>query len=546
MMLILTERKRKVKDKVMGKFVNPDNDQFAGEVGAQIYVDKTALINYTNKVINTSDAYICNSRPRRFGKSYVANMLTAYYSRGCDSRSLFEGLDISKSEDFDRYLNKCDVIHLDIQWFFTNLSQTGNVRDIVSVISGCVIDELKEEYQDADLNGFDSLPFALAEVNDKTGRKFVVIIDEWDVLIRDEVDTSIQDSYIMFLRSLFKGKDPSKYLSLAYLTGILPIKKIKTESALNNFDEYTMLRPSVMAPYFGFTDGEVRELCDRYNRDYNRIRQWYDGYLLSGQHMYNPRSVSRVIRDGEYRSFWSDSGAYESVVPLIRQDFDGLKAAVISMLSGNHVAVKTGTFKNDMREFGSRDDVLTILIHLGYLGFDESSEEAYVPDDEVRRELENAVEETRWTEFDSFRCDSEDLLDSTLDMDSEAVAETIGRVHDTYASMIKYNDENSLSSVLTIGYLASMKYYFTPVREMPLGRGFADFVYIPRPEYLEFYPALVVELKWNGSVKTAIDQISEKKYPEPLKEYTGDILVVGINYDKKTKKHECSIEKLDR
>lgn len=528
----------------MGKFVNPDNSAFASAVNARLYVDKTGLLEITNSRLDTSDKYICNSRPRRFGKSYAANMLSAYYSRGCDSERLFEQLAIGKSADFKKYLNRFDVIHLDIQWFFTNLSQTGNVRDIVSVISGCVIDELRAEFPDVSLDDVSTLPFTLSEVTEMTGRKFIVIIDEWDVLIRDEVDTSIQDSYIMFLRSLFKGTEPSKYLSLAYLTGILPIKKIRTESALNDFDEYTMLHPSVMAPFFGFTDSEVRTLCAQYSGDYDKVSNWYNGYLLSDEHMYNPRAVSRAIRDGEYRSYWSDSGAYESIVPLIEQDFDGLKTSVISLLSGNREPVRTGTFKNDLSNFLNKDDVLTLLIHLGYLGYDEKTGEAFVPDDEVRMELENAVEETKWTEFDSFRRDSDELLDATLDMDPDAVAAGISHVHDTYASIIRYNDENSLSSVLTIAYISSMKYYFAPVREMPLGRGFADFVYIPRPEYRQFYPALVVELKWNKNVQTALDQIRDRHYPEPLTSYTGDVLLIGISYDRKTKQHTCEIERL--
>ena len=524
----------------MGRFVNPDNSAFQIALNSRIYVDKTGMIEYMNRVLETTDAYICNSRPRRFGKSYAANMLAAYYSKGADSEQMFSDLSIGKTQDFKKHLNKYDVIHIDVQWFLVNCEDKNKV---VHFITKSVLDELREIYPECLVLQDGSLSDALSRVKNQTGQKFVIIIDEWDVLIRDEAQNqAVQENYINFLRSLFKGTEPTKYIALAYLTGILPIKKMKTQSALNNFDEFTMLSAGNMAPYVGFTESEVKMLAKKYHQNYEKVKRWYDGYLLNGQQIYNPRAVVGVMLNSEFKSYWSETASYEIIVPLINMDFDGLKSAVIEMLSGDEVKVNTATFKNDTVNIQNRDEVLTYMIHLGYLGYDQNRRSAFVPNEEIRQELTLAVENKKWSEMTAFWEKSGSLLEATLDMDEEAIADTIEKIHTQYASAIQYNDENSLSSVLTIAYLSSMQYYFKPVREFPTGRGFADFVYIPKPEYKADYPALVVELKWNKNAKTALQQIYEKKYPESIAEYTGEILLVGINYDKKTKKHECVIE----
>jgi len=302
----------------MGMFVNPDNSAFQVALNSEIYIDKSGLINYTNKVLNTLQGYICNSRPRRFGKSVTANMLTAYYSRGCDSEGLFADLEISKSADFKKYLNQFDVIHLDIQWC---MEPAGGADQVVPYISEKTIAELKEYYPDALSEDAKSLPEALSQINALTGKKFIVIIDEWDVLIRDKAtNTKAQEDYINFLRGMFKGTEPTKYIQLAYLTGILPIKKEKTQSALNNFDEFTMLSASRLAPYIGFTENEVQKLAKEYQQDFDEVKRWYDGYLLNEYQVYNPRAVVSVMLRGEFKSYWSETASYDAIVPLINMD----------------------------------------------------------------------------------------------------------------------------------------------------------------------------------------------------------------------------------
>lgn len=393
----------------MGRFVNPDSSAFQVALNSRIYVDKTGLIEYTNSVLDTTNAYICNSRPRRFGKSYAANMLAAYYSKGTDSEQMFSGLRISKDADFKKHLNKYDVIHIDIQWFLANCDDADKV---VSFITKSVLDELRGIYPDALPQEVVTLPDALSRVKERTGQKFVVIIDEWDVIIRDgAIIENIQDEYLNFLRGMFKGVEPTKYIQLAYLTGILPIKKERAQSAVNNLDEFTMLQADELAPYIGFTENEVKGLCEKYNRDFDKVKKWYDG----------------------------------------------LKNAIIEMLSGSEVKVDTATFKNDPAKIQNRDDVITYLIHLGYLGYNEDSESAFVPNEEIRQELITAVRSSNWDELIAFQQESRKLLTATLSMDEKQVAAEIDKFHSQYASMIQYNDENSLSSIITIAYLGAMQ-----------------------------------------------------------------------------------------
>lgn len=527
----------------MGRFVNPGNHAFQDALNSEIYVDKTGLLEYTNKVMDTTAKFICNSRPRRFGKSMTVDMLTAYYGKGDDSEKMFAGLRIGKSDSFKAHLNRYDVIVLDIQWCMLD---AGSPEATVSYIHEHLIEELTALYPDVPLKDYKTAYGLMSHIHAMTGKKFIVIIDEWDVLIRDEAaNHKVQEEYIDFLRGMFKGSEPTKFIHLAYLTGILPIKKIKTQSALNNFSEFTMLDAKVFAKYVGFTEDEVRTLCVKYGRDFERVKRWYDGYVLRDYHVYNPRAVVEALIWDQFQSYWSETGTYEAIVPLINMDFDGLKTAVIEMLSGASVKIDTSSFQNDMVSFANRDDVLTYLIHLGYLAYNQEEQTTFIPNEEVRLELANATKRRKWDELIAFWRSSEALLTATLEMDEAAVAHEIEVIHQDYVAAISYNNENSLSSVLAIGYLSAMQYYFKPVREMPAGRGFADFIFVPKIEHIRNYPALVIELKWNQDAQTAIRQIKDRKYPEALEQYTGNILLVDINYDKRTKQHQCKIEMLD-
>ena len=331
-------------------------------------------------------------------------------------------------QDGDTGLNRDDFcITIDIDKENRNLIITDNGCGMTKEeLALEIVDRLKKEYPDILDSDVTGLPDAMSIINQETGNRFIVIIDEWDVLIRDEAaNKKVQESYINFLRAMFKGTEPTKYIQLAYLTGILPIKKEKTQSALNNFNEFTMLDAGVMAPYIGFTEEEVKELCERYHRDFEKVKYWYDGYLLEDYQVYNPKAVVSVSVRGKFRSYWSETASYEAIVPLINMNYDGLKNSIIEILSGASIKVNTTAFKNDTVNIQSKDDVLTYLIHLGYLGYDQNRRTAFVPNEEIRQELTNAVKSRKWNEMITFQQESERLLEATLDMDEEAVAEGI-------------------------------------------------------------------------------------------------------------------------
>ena len=362
----------------MGRFVNPDNSAFQVALNSEIYVDKTGLLAYTNQVMHTDRAWICSSRPRRFGKSITANMLAAYYSRGCDSKQMFAGLSIAREESFAKHLNQYDVIHFDVQWCCMD---AGGPEHVTAYINQQILQELREAYPEAVPAAEKTAYGAMSCIYAAAGKKFVVIVDEWDVMIRDAAaNQAAQETYINFLRGMFKGTEPTRFIALAYLTGILPIKKVKTQSALKNFDEFTMLDASV--------------------------RRWYDGYRLAGCHVYNPKAVVSVMLRGGFKSYWSNTGTYEAIRPLLDMDFDGLKAAVLAMLSGDSAGVRVRSFQNDVVSLRSRDDVLTLLIHLGYLAYDEGTQTAFIPNEEIRSEFAEAVEENRWNEWMEFQRES--------------------------------------------------------------------------------------------------------------------------------------------
>lgn len=388
----------------MGRFVNSKTSAFQDALNSEIYVDKTGLLEYTNRVIDTTAKFICNSRPRRFGKSITADMLTAYYSKGCNSEDMFSNLEISKSADYRKHLNQYDVIHLDIQWC---MEPAGGAENVISYITENTISELKEYYPNVLPEQIHSLPEALSRIHEAIENKFIIIIDEWDVLIRDEaLNQTIQDEYISFLRGLFKGNEPSKYIHLAYLTGILPIKKVQTQSALNNFAEFTMLDAKIFAKYIGFTEEEVKSLCNQYSRNFTEVKRWYNGYLLNNYQVYNPKAVVENLRWNQYKSYWSQTGTYEAIVPLINMNFDGLKTAIIEMLSGTSVEVDVSSFQNDMTSFSNKDDVLTYLIHLGYLAYNQTTETAFIPNEEIRQELIKATKRKKWDELVAFQRES--------------------------------------------------------------------------------------------------------------------------------------------
>ncbi len=525
----------------MGVYFNPDNESFTQARNSMIYIDKTGLLEYLNLKISTENKCLAVSHARRFGKSHAAGMIDAYYSLGCDSSKLFDDTEIAEKADYRKYMNKYNVIHLDISsvWDF-------HKEDLVESIKERVCDDFKEEYGET-LNCSKDLYLLINEIFRKTNTPFVIIIDEWDCVVRNSEDKELVHKYLQFLHSLFKSEESKSFLALGYITGILPIKKIKDESALNNFEEYTMLCSYPITQYYGFTEDEVKGLCKKHGMDFESTKVWYNGYLIDGMHMYNPNSVSLALNRHRFDSYWKNTSSFASINTFITMNYAGLKDDVMTMIEGGKVMVETDAFQNDLSDIRSKDDALTALIHLGYLGYDADRKSAYIPNYEVAKAFQMALRTGEWDEISKIisRCD--ELLMATIDGDAEKVAEIIELAHDTYTSVLKYNDENSLSCVLTMAYFTAPAYY-NIVREMPAGKGFADFAFIPRSN-AGFRPAMIVELKYNKSAETAISQIKERKYQGELSGYSDKILLVGINYDaegKDRKKHTCVIEEWNK
>jgi hypothetical protein len=372
----------------------------------------------------------------------------------------------------------------------------------------------------------------------ETNIAFIVSIDEWDCIFRENrTNRNAQILYLDFLRNFLKDK---LYIALAYMTGILPIKKYGTHSALNMFDEFSMTNPRALSEFVGFTESEVKQLCEQYDMDFEETRRWYDGYQFENvEHIYSPRSVVASMLSHCFDSYWNQTETFEALRNYIVLNYDGLKDTIIELLAGNHKKIDTASFNNDMTTFQGVDDILTLLIHLGYLGYDFSTEEVFIPNSEVASVFVTSIKNTDWKEVTKAVKSSEELLQATWNQDAQAVAEGLEQAH-FETSILKYNDENSLSCVISLAYYSARTYY-TQVRELPTGKGFADIVFLPRKNHLD-KPAIVVELKWDKSAKGAIAQIKEKNYGKALEDYQGKLLLVGVNYDVKSKKHECVME----
>ena len=554
----------------MGIYLNPGRQGYQMAVNSEIFIDKTGMISYLNTLVNTQQRFVSVSRPRRFGKTMAADMLCAYYDREAGSRELFEKRKVAsctriKHEmPWDAYLGQFDVIRIVMTRFF---NKKDSVEKSLHNLQRLVIREIRKEYPDRDYFDETDLLQTIEDVYPSIGRQIVIVIDEWDAIFRiRQNDKDGQIEYLDFLRDLMKDNNS---IALAYITGILPIKKYGEHSALNMFDEYSMIAPMQLARYTGFTETEVKELCSQYGRDYARMKDWYDGYDVSDiippdpdyeyqketgiisearrYSIYSPLSVVKAISTGRIQNYWNKTETYEALAGYIRKDYDGLKDAVALLMDGGRLRVDTASYQNDLTTFHSRDDVLSLLIHLGYLGYDDETSEVFIPNKEILDEFRTSTKSEDWADtFRSFEI-SQQLLKATWAEDAEKVAELVEDAHNL-AGNNTYNSEAALSYGIQLAYYASQKYY-TPILEFDSGKGYADIVYLPVPKYPDI-PVLLIELKYEKNVNSALAQIRRQDYPARLKHYKGNILLVCIEYDKNVsskspnyKHHTCVIER---
>lgn len=519
----------------MGTYLNPGNSGFV-EIIKSPYVDKTGLISLMNSTLGTKRKLVCISRPRRFGKSYAAQMLCAYYDKTCDSHNLFSNFIIANDPSYEENLNKYDVIYLDM----TQIMAVAGNNNLINFIMRKITGELHQAYPEIEIDT--DFASVLINVTEVTGNKFIMVIDEWDAPIRENPE--IEREYLLFLRMLFKSSAITpKVFAAAYMTGILPIKKDGSQSAISDFEEYTMIKPRQYGEYVGFTEEEIKKLCEENNVSFDAMKQWYDGYFFKGVgSVYNPNSVMKAIQYDDFDSYWTQTSAAESLMKYISRDYNGLTKTIAELIGGVDVEVDTLGFANDLITFRGKDDVLTLLIHLGYLAYNSETKTVRIPNEEIRMEFQRSIRDVDHRATLERLEESEQLFLNTIHMNEEAVGAQIEKVHAEETAPLHYNKEESLRSVIKLAYYSYRDHYLK-FEELPGGEGYADIVYLPK--HNSEWPALVIELKWNKSAEGAIAQILDRKYPDVLKDYGSDIMLVGINYDKNAapgqRKHTCRI-----
>ncbi len=521
----------------MGIYLNPDNVNFRSMVSAEIYVDKTMMISVTNDYIDRGNKYICMSRPRRFGKTIAGNMLSAYYSKGCDSSDLFKDYKISSAPGYEEKRNKYNVIKIDMNSEYQN---TKDKDRLIDILSEDIKREMRQQFPGVEFTDDDTLARCILKIYSETNENFIIIIDEYDVLVREQVSQDLFERYLSFLNGLFKSDTLRPAISLAYLTGILPVVRDKIQSKLNNFREYTILDAGEFSEYIGFTSDEVKDLCEKYGISFDECRNWYDGYSLDKYEIYNPESLVMAVTRGKFRNYWSKTSSYQAIIDRIQANYKGMRDDVVKMLSGEEVDVDAGMYLNTMTDFGSKDEIFTYLIHLGYLAYDLDNESCRIPNREVRDEWARAISKVSEYEVtDEIIKASKELLKETINGNEAAVSGALDTSHIHVSSNRSYNNEDVLQSAIYLAYIYALNDYEC-FREATAGGGFADMVYIP---IKSGKPAMIIELKHNKTAKSALNQIKEKKYFECLKHFSGNLIFVGINYDEKDKTHECRIER---
>lgn len=524
----------------MGRYVNPSNKSLIADMNDEIYIDKSLLLSELNKVYDGRQRFVCVSRPRRFGKTMAGNLISSFYSKGCDSRKIFEDLKISQTPNWDKHINKANVIKIDLG---AELSLTDNKNEVVKGIERRTTAEMRNEFPSAGIKDDDKLAIAIWKAYVDSGEKetFVIIIDEYDAIVRAKARKELIEEYIDFLNGLFKNSGIAESISLAYITGILPIVSDVFQSKLNNFDQYTMLDSQPLSPFFGFTSEETCALCAKHGMDFEEFRKWYDGYTLTPDiEIYNPRSVGKAIKSQALSDYWNKTGSYDSISEYVGLNFDGTKDSVAVMLGGGEVTVNVSSFLNTMDAFRNRDDVFTYLIHLGYLAYNANQKTCKIPNCEIRMEWVNALSNTpNYSRIVKLVTDSRHLLERTLAGDADAVAQALATAHEQATNPLTYNDESSFQSAIGLAYFYATTEY-TIVKEMPAGKGYADVVFIPTRQSR---PAIIIELKVDKTADSALKQIEEKRYPNALSGHYGEVILVGISYSKESKKHKCVIKR---
>jgi uncharacterized protein YnzC (UPF0291/DUF896 family) len=495
---------------------------------SKYFVDKSLFIESLNEVITTSDKYICVTRPRRFGKSSVVDMLGAYYSKEINSKEIFDTLNISKTKNYNKNLNKYNVVSITFNEIPDNMK---SYEDYISNIVNQLKKELSSVFTIEDSEDTDSINRLFT----KTDEKFIFIFDEWDYIFNNNLFIENQNDFLEFLRNLLKDQP---YVGLCYMTGVLPIKKYSSGSALNMFDEFTFLKDRKFGEYFGFTEKEVFNLCFKDKKmSFDEISEWYNGYLTAkGIRVYNPRSVVKALQNNYCESYWTNTGAMDEVAEYLKYNILEIRDDVIEMVSGEEIDIIIDEeFRAGQGQPRSKEEIYSAMIVLGFLSYYDGY--LKIPNKELMKEFEKALKDESFGYVSEIIENSKKILKATVQKNIKLVEELLHDIHNSEIPIFQYNDENSLSCVITLAYLSARDTYRVE-REEKTGKGFADFTFHPRRK--KDIP-FIVELKKNQKPEVALEQIRNKEYIEKFKREHEDksVLAVAICYDTKTKEHSC-------
>ncbi len=529
----------------MGLYLNPGNSNFQKAINSELYVDKSLAINVFNKIVDTESCYVCLSRARRFGKTMLQNMIAAYYSKGCDSKEYFSQMRIAREltdendiEKFHQNMNSFNVLQLDFNGFYSSLRAEDKTQ-FFNILFTTLRAEFEIDFPEVNFDMCKTVADCLASVHSKTKQTFIILIDEYDFFVREKFGPEMFKQFLDFLISLFKNSPLKPAISLAYITGILPVVRDRIQSKLNVFKEYTMVNAFAFKECIGFTYNEVEELCKKHDLDFDEVKRWYDGYTIDGTELFNANSVIQAIENHCVKSYVTTTGSFDAITDYIKLDFEGIRDDLAKIISGQEVKLDVSEYLNTLTDFNSKDDVFTYLIHLGYLGYNSDEMTCYIPNFEVRREWMKAVKRlNNFGQVPQIIRESETLLEATIYGEEQMVAESLEKSHSLVMSNWQYNNEACFGSAIKLSFIAAYDYY-TIFQELPTGKGYADLVFIP---YKCKKPALIIELKVDTVVETAISQIYDKKYNLHLEQYKGNMRFIGISYNRETKKHTCKIE----
>ena len=493
-----------------------------------IYVDKSGMIPEVTRRLNTMNQYVCVTRPRRFGKSINAQMLAAYYTKGQDTKALFHDLAVAADPTCAAHQNAHNVFFLDMSRIPSNCV---SFRDYLTYLTNNLSADILEAYPQLRERNPNDIPAMLNAVGDR----FLFILDEWDAIFyRDFMTEADKLSYLEFLKLLLKDQP---YVELAYLTGVLPIARYSSGSALNMFEEFSFLNDNIFDRYFGFTEDEVNFLCQRQQTvPYEEICRWYDGYVTAtGLRLFNPRSVNLALTRGVCLNYWTDTGPMNEVAACIEHNVDAVREDVVRLVAQAPVFAKLNGYSASDLRLDTRDEILSAMVVYGFLSYHNDT--LRIPNHELMEKFQAVLSRQSLGAVKAIVDRSREMLNATLLKDAEKVAEILENTHDREIPFLQYNDENALSCVITLCYLAARDFYEVK-REAKSGKGYCDYLFLPKKGQ---NTAIILELKVDGTCEAAIQQIKAKNY---IQQAAGceRVLYVGINYDKKSKTHQCIIE----